>query len=120
MKYKRTGRPVGAPLNNHNALVHGLYSRHMSIQVQRDVDAMPADRNGDELAFARARLGFALDQQRDAPPERVLSWERVIAYNLRTICMLTYRNAVFGRDSRTSFITVLEMIRQTNEQQEVR
>lgn len=120
MPRKPTGRPPGAPPGNHNRLIHGLYSHHMSIQVSQEVDSMPADRNNDELAFVRARLAYALEQQLDAPPDLVVSWERVIAYNIRTICMLTHRNAVFGRDSRTSFVTVLDMIRQANEQQKVR
>jgi hypothetical protein len=120
MPRKPTGRPPGAPPNNRNRLLHGLYSHHMSIQVEQEVDAMPADRNTHELALARARLAFAMDRQHDAPPELELAWERVIAYNIRTIGMLTHRNAVLGRDSRTSFVTVLEMIRQTNEQQKTR
>jgi hypothetical protein len=120
MPYKRTGRPPGAPRNNHNALTHGLYSRHMSVQVAHEVDAMPVDHNDDELAFSRARLDQLLQMQRAAPPEHWLSYERVIAYYLHSIAALIHKNAVLGRDSRTSFVTVLEMIRQTNEQQKVR
>ena len=120
MPRKPTGRPPGAPRNNHNHLIHGLYSHHMSIQVAQEIDSMPADRNNDELAFARARLAYALEQQHDAPPDLLVSWERVIAYHIRTICMLTHQNALFGRDSRASFVTVLDMIRQVNEQQKVR
>ena len=119
MPSKPTGLPPGAPPGNTNALKHGLYSRHISVQVSHAVDGMSADQNHDELALTRARLDQVLDLQRGAPPELWLAYEKVVAHYLQQIATLVRANALLGRDSRTSFVTVLEMIRQVNEQQKV-
>ncbi len=120
MPYKPTGKPPGAPRGNHNRLTHGLYSHHISAQVEGDLAGMSADRNLDEIAMLRTRLHWALDRQARASPAQQLSWEHVISNYLYRIATLINRNAVLGRDSRSSFVTVLEMIRQINEKQRVR
>ncbi len=120
MPRKSTGRPPGAPRGNANRLTHGLYSRHMSVRVSHQVAEMPADLNHDELALTRARLDQVLDLQSSAPTALWLSYEKVVAQYLQQIGALVHANAVLGRDSRTSFVTVLEMIRQLNEEQAIR
>ena len=114
-----TGRPRGAPLGNQNNLKHGIYSRHISIQAEVDVQTMPDDQNQNELALARARLVACLKKQRDAPPEDWLVYERAIAHYLLAISTFIRNNAVLGRDRKASLVTVLEMIRQVNEKQNV-
>lgn len=120
MPYKRTGRPSGAPRGNHNRLIHGLYSHHISLQVEQDLAGMSPDRNLDEIALLRTRLHWALDMQARASAAQKLAWEHLISDYLYRIANLINRNAVLGRDSRSSFVTVLEMIRQMNEKQHIR
>ena len=115
----KTARKRGAPPGNTNRLIHGIYSRHLSVQVESDVDSMPIDQSLHELALARARLGALLELQRHAPPEDWLGFERAVWRYIATIVSCTHKNAVLGRDQRTSFVTVLEMIRQVNEEQDV-
>ena len=114
-----TGRPRGAPLGNQNNLRHGIYSRHISIQAEDDVQSMPDDQNQNELALARARLVACLEKQKDAPPEDWLIYERAIAHYLLAIATFIRNNAVLGRDRKASLVTVLEMIRQVNEVENV-
>ena len=114
---KRSRR--GAPLGNTNRLTHGLYSRHISVQVEHDVDPMPIDQNQNELALARARLSAVFEMQRSALPAQWLDYERAASHYLNVIASLIHKNAVLGRDQRTSFVTVLEMIRQVNQLQHV-
>ncbi len=117
MTYKPSGKPLGAPRGNHNRLTHGLYSQHISAQVESDLAGMSTDRTVDEIALLRYRLHWALDRQAKSPPAQQLSWEHVISDYLYRIATLINRNALLGRDSRSSFVTVLEMIRQVNEKQ---
>jgi hypothetical protein len=119
MSHTPTGRPRGAPHGNQNNLRHGIYSRHISIQAEADVDSMPHDQNQDELALARARLVACLEKQKDAPPEDWLIYERAISHYLLAIATFIRNNAVLGRDQKTSAVTVLEMIRQVNERENV-
>ncbi len=113
-------RRRGAPPGNHNALKHGIYSRHMSVQVDDDIQSMPEDENRDELALARARLVECLEKQKAAPPEDWLYYEKAISQYLLAISKLVHNNAILGRDRKTSLVTVLEMIRQLNEKDNVR
>ena len=113
-------RPRGAPRGNQNHLMHGIYSRHISVQAGDDIQAMPDDRNQDELALARARLVACLDKQKIAPREDWLFYERAISQYLLAIAKLVHNNAVLGQDRKTSLVTVLEMIRQLNERENVR
>ncbi len=80
---------------------------------------MPEDQNQHELAFARARLVACLEKQKDAPPEDWLVYEKAAAHYLLAISGFIRSNAVLGRDHKTSLVTVLEMIRQVNEKQNV-
>jgi hypothetical protein len=116
---KRPPGRKGAPLGNTNRLTHGLYSRHLSVHLDHDVSAFPIDQSTDELALARSRLNDLLEKQRDAPPEAWLGFETAVWRYINTIIACTQKNAILGRDQRTSFVTVLEMIRQANEQQAV-
>ncbi len=119
MPYKPTGKRRGAPRGNHNRLTHGLYSRHISAQVEGDLAGMSPDRNHDEIAMLRTRLHWALDMQAKSSPAQQLAWEHVISDYLFRIASLIHRNAVLGRDSPSAFLTVLEMIRQMNEEQHI-
>lgn len=116
---KKPSRPRGAPVGNTNRLTHGLYSRHISIQTEHDLTSMPIDQNHNELALARARLNAVFEMQRNAPPDQWLDYERAASHYLTAIASLIHKNAVLGRDQRSSFVTVLEMIRQVNEDQHV-
>jgi len=116
---QKPSKRSGAPPGNTNRLTHGLYSRHISMEVEHDIDSMPIDQDHDELALARARLGALLERQRHAPPEDWLGFERAVWRYIATITSCTHKNAVLGRDRRTSFVTVLEMIRQVNQEQDV-
>ncbi len=115
----RSTRRRGAPLGNTNHLIHGVYSQHISVQAEHGLASMPIDQNQNELALARARLNAVLDKQRAAPPEQWLDYERAASHYLTAIGSLIHKNAVLGRDQRSSFVTVLEMIRQVNEDQHV-
>src|SRR5512142_583838 len=98
---KKTGRKRGAPFGNTNRLMHGIYARHISIQVGDDILEMPQDQNQDELALARARLVACLDKQQQASSEDWLVYEKAIAHYLANISKLTHTNAVLGKDRRT-------------------
>jgi hypothetical protein len=113
-------RRRGAPLGNQNSLKHGIYSRHISVEVDADVESMPPDRNNDELALARARLVACLQQQAGASPEDWLDYERAISHYLLAISRFIHNNAVLGKDRRSSLVTVLEMIRQVNDKDHVK
>lgn len=119
-KYKPTGRAGGAPPGNKNALKHGIYSRYISVSEDAELEPMPLDKNQHELALARVRLKDCIQKQRDSSAEDWLKYEKAIAYYLRMIVSLTNKNALLGRDRRAAYITVMEMIRQVNEEQDVR
>lgn len=115
----RKPRRRGAPPGNQNHLKHGIYSRHISVAADNEIQAMPQDQNQDELALARARLVACLEKQKDAPPEDWLIYERAISQYLLAIARFINNNAVIGKDHKTSLVTVLEMIRQLNEREDV-
>ncbi len=112
-------RPRGAPPGNQNNLKHGIYSRHISVQADDDIFGMPDDQNRDELALARARLAACLEKQRSAPPEDWLHYEKAVSQYLLAISKFVHNNALLGKDHKSSLITVLEMIRQLNERENV-
>ena len=120
MTYKPTGRKGGGQPGNTNALKHGIYSQHISIQDDEEVDTMPLDINNDELTFARVRLKSCILKQAAASPDDWLSYEKAITLYLSRIVSMIHHNAVLGGDRKTGFVTVLEMIRQINEEQNVK
>jgi len=119
-KYKPTGRPRGAPPGNTNGLKHGIYSHYISVDEDAELDPMPLDKSQHELALARVRLKHCIVQQSGSSGEDWLKYEKAIAYYLRMIVSLTHRNALLGKDRKAAYITVMEMIRQVNEDQDVR
>ena len=112
---RRGGQP-----GNKNRLIHSMYSKQISAEESLELESMPLDASEFELALARVRLKTCLEKQQAAPPEQWLSYERAIAYYLRLITSTTHRNAVFHRENKTAFMTVMEMIRQVNEEQGVK
>ena len=120
MTYKPTGRKGGGQPGNKNGIKHGIYSQHISVQDDQQADAMPLDINNDELTFARIRLKDCILKQQTAPPEDWLSYEKAITTYLSKIVAMVHHNAVLGEDKKTAFMTVLEMIRQVNEEQHVK
>ncbi len=119
-KYKPTGRPAGAPRGNTNGLKHGLYSHYISTSEDEELDAMPLDQSQHELALARVRLKLCIQKQQEAVGDDWLAYEKAIAYYLHMIVALTARNALLGRDHKAAYITVMDMIRQVNEDQDVK
>src|SRR3990172_9487176 len=115
VKRNRGGQPC-----NKNRLKHGIYSEHISVQDDEQLGSMAHDKSEHELALARVRLKQCMAKQDSAPPEEWLRYEKAIAHYLAVIVNLTNRNALLGRDSKTAFVTVMEMIRQVNEQQHVK
>ncbi len=113
-------RRPGAPPGNANALKHGLYSQHISVKDEAELQTMSLERNDHELALARVRLKACIAKQLNAPPEEWIRYEKAISHYISIIVANTNKNALLGRDSRASFVTVLEMIRQVNEQQGVK
>ncbi len=112
---RRGGQP-----GNTNRLKHGLYSNLISSEDEAELESMELDRNHSELKLARARLKACFEKQQTADPKDWLSYERAIAFYLRIIAMLTHRNATQRAEDKTAFMTVLEMIRQVNEEQGVK
>ncbi len=115
-----TGRRRGAQPGNQNRLLHGIYSDLISKVDGLDVETMPQNQNEPELALARIRLKQCVDKQKAAPLAQWLAYENVIAHYLAMISALTHRNAVLGRDDKAPFMTVMEMINQVNEEQDVK
>ena len=111
---------VGAPVGNTNALKHGLYSRHISIQDDVELDSMSLDKSEHELSLARVRLKECIARQQSASDEDWHKYEKAISRYLTIIVNLTNKNALLGRDRKVAFVTVMEMIRQMNERQNVR
>ena len=119
MTYKPTGRKSGGQPGNTNNLKHGIYSQHISVQDDEQAEGMPFDINNDELTFARVRLKSCIIQQQAASPEDWLSYEKAITLYLGKIVSMIHHNAFLGGDQKTAFMTVMEMIRQVNEEQNV-
>ena len=120
MSREPTGRPRGGQPGNQNRLKHGLYAKQVSIEDSDLLESMSAELNVDELDLARIRLKSCLEKQLDAPPEDWLTYERAIAYYLRLIASLLNKNvSIKEHNGGSAFTTVMEMIRQVNEEQHV-
>ena len=119
MTDKPIDRKRGAQPGNKNHLKHGIYSQHISVQDDEQVDAMPLDINSDELTLARVRLKECILKQQSAPPEDWLGYEKAINAYLSKIVAMVHHNAVLGEDKKAAFMTVMEMIRQVNAEQNV-
>ncbi len=119
MSRKPTGRKRGAQPGNTNHLLHGAYSRHISIETAEDLSSMPADQNQDELALARSRLVACLDRQKFAPSAQWLPYEHAVWQYLVAISKFIHNNAILGKNRKGALVTVLEMIRYVNERQHV-
>ncbi len=121
---KKTGRKRGAQRGNTNALKHGLYSEHISSlngpHGEHQLDAMPPDKNDSELALVRVLLKDLLKKRETASGQEWFKYERAIEHYLDKIISMTHKNAILGRDGSTSLVTVMAMIRQINEEQDVR
>lgn len=118
---KPSGRKPGGQPGNQNALKHGLYSKHISLREDEALDQMAQDKNQDELALARVRLGRCLlKQAATVRHSEWLAYEHAIQGYLEKIANMTHQNAILGTDKRSSFTTVLEMIRVVNRWQHVR
>ena len=113
-------RTRGGQPGNTNHLKHGLYSSHISQKDEAELETMSTERNDHELALARVRLKECIFKQKNAPPEEWIRYEKAISHYIAIIVSNTNKNALLGRDSRAAFVTVLEMIRQVNEQQGVK
>ena len=111
---KRGGQP-----GNTNALKHGLYTTLVSVRDDIELVPMPRDQSDHELAFARVRLKNLVLKQQDAPREDWLSYEKAIQHYIDRISNITHKNALLGRDQGAAFVTVMEMIRQANDEQDV-
>jgi len=120
MQTQSTKRTRGGQPGNSNRLTHGLYSQHISVKDDTALAEMSLERNENELALARVRLSECLARQAKAPPEEWLAYEKAISHYLSIIFGNTNKNALLGRDSRLTFVTVLEMIRQVNEHQGIK
>ena len=119
MSRKPTGRPRGGQPGNQNRLKHGLYSKQVSLEDSQMLNTMSADLIEHELTLARVRLKTCLDKQLSAPPEDWLTYERAIAHYLGLIASVIHKNASRKAHGGDAFQTVLEMIRQVNEEQGV-
>lgn len=121
---KKTGRKRGAQPGNTNALKHGLYSEHISSlitpQDDHQLDSMPPDKNDSELALVRVLLKDLLTKLETASGQDWFKYQRAIEHYLDKIISMTHKNAILGRDGSTSLVSVMAMIRQTNEEQDVR
>jgi hypothetical protein len=120
MTYKPTGRPRGAPLNNINHLKHGLYSNHISVKDDEQACPMSEDKTSDELALARSRIKKILDKQGSVSSQEWLSYEKAVSHYIGQVITMLHMNAVFGRDKKAPLLTVMDFIRQANEDQNVK
>lgn len=120
MPRKPSGRRPGGQPGNQNRLIHGIYSKQVSIEDSAQLETMPSDLTEQELALARVRLKTCLDRQLSAPPEHWLTYERAIAYYLRLIISSINKNATLrehGGDD--AVLTVMDFIHEANEKQNV-
>ena len=120
MPSKPTGRKRGGQPRNSNNLKHGIDSQLITVQDDEQADPMPRDITNDELTFARIRLKSCILKQQSAPPEDWLKYEKAITLYLSKIVAMLHHNAVLGEDKKAAFMTVMEMIRQVNEEQNVK
>jgi hypothetical protein len=106
---------------NKNALKHGLYSKHISVIDDVELLPMSGTSNADELALARVRLDTCLLKQKSATKrEDWLAYENAIIALISQIAGMVHANAVLGKDQRAAFVSILDMIRVTNDKQDVK
>lgn len=120
MARKPTGRRPGAPLNNINHLKHGIYSNHISVKDDEELEGMSKDRAFDELDLARTRIHFCLDKQGSVPEQEWITYEKAVSHYLGQVIAMIHKNAAYGRDKKAALRTVMDYIRQENEIQNVR
>jgi len=121
MSPQSTGRKRGGQPGNQNRLKHGLYEKQVSIEDGDLLESMPADLNKHELDLARIRLKTCIEKQLSATPEDWLGYERAISHYLQLIASLIQKNTLLTKErGGDAFITVMEMIRQVNEEDNVK
>lgn len=116
---REPGKRRGGQPGNVNARTTGIYSQVVTVRDDVDASSMPRDMSDQELALARVRLKHLILEQRQAPPQQWLSFEKAIQHYIDRIANITYKNAMLGRQQGAAFTTVMEMIRQANEEQGV-
>lgn len=119
MAYKPTGRPRGAPRNNINHLKHGLYSHHISIDIDKDLLPMSEDKTTDELVLVRARIKICLDKQGSVSEQDWLAYEKAVSHYIGQAIAMLHKNSIFGRDNKEALLTVMDFIHEANEVQNV-
>ena len=120
MSRKPTGRPPGAPLNNINHLKHGLYSHHISVDIDEDILPMSEDKTTDELALVRSRIKMCLDKQGSVSEQDWLAYEKAVSHYIGQAISMLHKNSIFGRDNKEALLTVMDFVRQANEDQHVK
>jgi len=113
-----SGRHRGGQPGNQNRLKHSLYSKQVSMEDGAQLETMSQELTEHELALARVRLKTCLEKQLSAAPEDWLSYERALANYLHNIVALIHMNAR-NKNRGIDSMTVMEMIRQVNEEQNV-
>jgi hypothetical protein len=111
---------VAAPKANQNRLKYGIYAKQIPVHEDDQLGLMPPDKNQSELDLARVRLKEVILKQAAAPPEQWIQYEKVITRYVTVIASLTHRNALLSQDGKAAFMTVMEMIRQVNQDQDVK
>ncbi len=119
MSRKPTGRPPGAPLNNINHLKHGLYSTRISVKADDEPVPMSEDQTSAELALIRVRIMTCLEKQDSVSAQDWISYEKAVSHYIGQVITILHKNAIFGRDNKTPLLTVMDFIRQANEEQNV-
>jgi len=111
---------MAAPKNNQNRLKYGIYAKQIPTREDPSLGSMPSNENQSELDLARYRLKEVLLKQEHGSPEEWIEFEKLITRYVSVIASLTHKNAVLGKDDKEAFMTVMEMIRQVNEEQGVK
>lgn len=121
MSRQSSGRSRGGQPGNQNHLIHGLYSKQVSLEDKNLLDAMPADLTEQELALARIRLKTCIEKQQAAAPHEWPVYERIIAHYLKLIAGLIQKNAsIDKRDPHQDAASiVMGYIREENKIQNV-
>ena len=106
---------------NKNALKHGIYSKHISIQDDEELASMSHNNNADELALLRTRIRIILDKQPSATAlEDWLKLEALIDSNIIATANMLHSNAVLGKDQKQAFVSIMDMIDVINREQRVK
>jgi hypothetical protein len=114
------GRTRGGPAGNTHDLKHGLYSRHISVRDDEEMETMEEDKSAAELAVARSRLADCLTRQETVTdPAEWLALDAAMQGWVGKIAIMTHRKAVLGKDTRMAFVTIMDYIRTANEKQKV-